>query len=81
MKRLRKKINDEKTEFCIFSRDQSVLDQELEVKMTNTKLKRTRSPKLLRVILDEKVTFHEHVQMVELKAQKSDISIEYTWKD
>ena len=49
-------------------RDQRILD--IETRMANTLLKRTRKPKLLGVILDEKLTFHEHVKAVEMNAQK-----------
>ncbi|MEW8546772.1 MAG: reverse transcriptase family protein, partial [Candidatus Thiodiazotropha sp.] len=70
VKRWRMKLNISKTEYCIFSRDQTILDQQTEIRMANTILKRTRNPKLLGVILDERLTFQDHVKMVEHKAQK-----------
>ncbi|MEW8548699.1 MAG: reverse transcriptase family protein, partial [Candidatus Thiodiazotropha sp.] len=70
VKKWRMKLNIQKTEYCIFSKDQRVLDLDTEIKMANTPLKRTRAPKLLGVVLDEKLTFQEHVKTVEMKAQK-----------
>ena len=47
-----------------------MLDLNIEIKMDNFILKRTRKPKLLGVTLDEKLTFQDHVKAVEIKAQK-----------
>ena len=70
VKKWRMKLNILKTEYCIFSKEQSMLDLDIEIKIDNTNLKRTRKPKLLGVTLDEKLTFQEHVKIVERKAQK-----------
>ena len=70
VRKWRMKLNVQKTEFCIFSKDQQILDMDIGMKMANTKLKRTRDPKLLGVILDEKLTYQEHIKAVEVKAQK-----------
>ena len=40
------------------------------IRMANTLLKRTRKPQLLLMILDEQLTFHEHVKATEMKAHK-----------
>ena len=56
--------------YCIFSKDPEILDIDIEVRMADTILKRTRTPKLLGVVLDEKLTFQEHIKTVEVKAQK-----------
>ena len=70
VKKWRLKLNILKTEYCIFSKDQRILELDIELRMANTILKRTRTPKLLGVTLDERLTFQEHVKTVELKAQK-----------
>ena len=70
VKKWRMKLNVIKTEYCVFSKDQSMLDLNIEIKMDNFILKRTRKPKLLGVTLDEKLTFQDHVKAVEIKAQK-----------
>ena len=70
VKKWRMKLNVIKTEYCVFSKDQSMLDLNIEIKMDNFILKRTRKPKLLGVTLDEKLTFQDHVEAVEIKAQK-----------
>ena len=64
------KLNVIKTEYCEFLKHQSTLDLNIEILIENTILKRTRNPKLLGVTLDEKMTFQDHVNAVELKAQK-----------
>ena len=64
-----------------FPKTQTVLDQQTEIKMAETLLKRNRKPKLLGVILDEKLTFQDHVKSVEVKVQKNAISFKNTWKD
>ena len=70
VKKWRLKWNIRKTEYCFFSNDQRILELDIELRMANTILKRTRTPKLLGVTLDERLTFQEHVKTVELKAQK-----------
>ena len=70
LKKWRMKINIDKTEYCIFSKDPEILDMDIEIRKTDTILKRTRTPKLLGVVLDEKLTFQEHNKTVEVKAQK-----------
>ena len=71
VKKWRMKLNIQKTEFCIFSKDQEMLDKDIELRMANKSLKRTGAPKLLGVILDEKLTYQEHIKTVERKAQKA----------
>ena len=63
VKKWRMKLNVIKTEYCVFSKDRSMLDLNAEIKMDNTILKRTRKPKLLGVTLDEKLTFQDHVKL------------------
>ena len=70
VKKWRMKLNIQKTEFCIFSKDQEILDMDIEMRMADKNLKRTRTPKLLGVILDERLTYQEHVKSVEMNAQK-----------
>ena len=53
-------------------------DEELSnitVKMDGKDIKRTDSPKLLGVILDEKLNFHKHIDAVERKATKAAASL------
>ncbi|MEW8544656.1 MAG: reverse transcriptase domain-containing protein [Candidatus Thiodiazotropha sp.] len=71
VRKWRMKVNVDKTEYCIFSREQTVLNGSCDIKMTNQVLKRSRSPKLLGVTFDEKLTFSEHIKNVELRAQKT----------
>ena len=70
LKKWRMKVNIDKTEYCIFSKDPEILDMDIEIRMADTILKRTRTPKLLGVVLDEKLTFQEQIKTVEVKAQK-----------
>ena len=70
LKKWKMKINIDKTEYCIFSKDPEILDMDIEIRMAETILKRTRTPKLLGVVLDEKLTFQENIKTVEVKAQK-----------
>ena len=74
-KKWRMKLNLEKTEFCIFSRKTDEEMSNVTVKMDGKDIKRTDSPKLLGVILDEKLNFHIHVDAVERKATKAAASL------
>ena len=71
VRKWRMKVNIDKTEYCIFSRDQTVLNRTCEIKMTNKILKRSKNPKLLGVTFDERLTFSEHIKNLELKTQKT----------
>ena len=66
-KKWRMKLNIEKktTEFCIFARKTEEELSNINVKMDGKDIKRTDSPKLLGVILDEKLNFHKHIDAVE----------------
>ena len=44
LKKWRMKINIDKTEYCIFSKDPEILDMDIEIRMADTILKRTRTP-------------------------------------
>ena len=70
VRKWRMKVNIDKTEYCIFSRDQTVLNRTCEIKMTNKILKRSKIPKLLGVTFDERLTFSEHIQNLESKPRK-----------
>ena len=57
-----------KQSIAYFQRTKKKLDMDIEIRMADTILKRTRTPKLLGVVLDEKLTFQENIK--EVKAQK-----------
>lgn len=70
-KKWRMKINVEKTEYCIFSRKIEERDTELEIKLNGKAVKKSCSPKLLGVVLDNKLNFQAHIEGVERKALKA----------
>ena len=70
VKKWRMKVNIDKTEFCIFSRSSDVLQHPFQMIDNGKEIRRNRKPKLLGVILDEQLNFHEHVKLVEMKAHK-----------
>ena len=70
-KKWRMKLNIETTEFCIFSRKTEEEMSNITVKMDGKDIKRADSPKLLGVMLDEKLNFHKPIDAVERKATKA----------
>jgi len=69
-KKWRMKLNVDKTECCLF-RKNTKEDQNISFTIKGQSLKRVHNTKLLGVILDEKLTFNEHIQQIEAKAAKA----------
>ena len=68
----RMKINIEKTEICLFTKQPDTADGERpEVTLQEKKIKYNPTPKLLGVILDETLNFQSHISKVEQKANKA----------
>ncbi len=63
-------INADKTEYCIFSRAKQHPGQ-LTLNLNNTNLKYNATPKILGVTLDEKLSYHRHIENLERKTGKS----------
>ena len=74
-KKWRMKLNIEKTEFCLFNRKMDNEISSITIKMDGKDVKRTDSPKLLGVILDEKLSFQKHIDAIERKATKAAASL------
>ena len=74
-KKWRMKLNIEKTEFCLFNRKMDNEVSSITIKMDGKDVKRTDSPKLLGVILDEKLSFQKHIDAIERKATKAAASL------
>ena len=62
-----------KTEFCLFSIDNKVLDEVRAFRfcIDGQELKYNPTPKILGVTLDEKLKFETHIELVEQKALRS----------
>ncbi|XP_071160776.1 uncharacterized protein [Mytilus edulis] len=69
-KKWRININTNKTEYCIFSRNKKHPGT-VNLVLGNQPIKYNPNPKLLGVTLDEKLTFSEHINIIEKKAGKS----------
>ncbi|VDI38795.1 Hypothetical predicted protein [Mytilus galloprovincialis] len=69
-KKWRININTNKTEYCIFSRNKKHPGT-VHLVLGNQPIKYNPNPKLLGVTLDEKLTFSEHINIIEKKAGKS----------
>ena len=72
-KKWRLKLSIVKTEFCIFSLDNQVLDEarKYNFDIEGQVVKYNPKPKLLGITLDEKMTFEPHIELVERKALRS----------
>ncbi|MEW8548387.1 MAG: reverse transcriptase domain-containing protein [Candidatus Thiodiazotropha sp.] len=72
-KKWRLKLSMAKTEFCLFSMDNKVIEEARSFKFSvaGQTLKYNPNPKLLGVTLDEKLKFDLHIENVERKALKS----------
>ena len=68
VKKRRMKIIIQKN--CIFSRKAEILQYPFQMIENGKEIRRNRKPKLLGVILDEQLKYHEHVKYVERKAHK-----------
>ena len=58
-------IAPEKTDVLIFTPGgggEEIKDDEVDVKMGGMKLKRVKSKKILGLVVDDKLTFHEHIK-------------------
>ena len=57
-------IAPEKTDVLIFTPDggEEIKDDEVDVKMGEMKLKRVKSKKILGLVVDDKLTFHDHIK-------------------
>lgn len=66
----RMKISRDKTEFCVFSREKQ--DKEtIKLRIDNQQLKYHKNPKVLGMILDEQLTFNEHLEYSTKRAKRS----------
>ena len=72
-KKWRLKLSMLKTEFCLFSLENEVLEEARVFRfcVDGQQLNYNPNPKLLGVILDEKLKFESHIEAVELKATRS----------
>ena len=71
IKKWRMKVNLNKTEFCVFSRATQILEGDVSLTVSNIHLRRSSNPKLLGVVLDEKLQFTQHIRYVQKRALKS----------
>ena len=57
-------IAPEKTDIMIFKPGvgDEIKDEEIDVKMGGIKLKRAMSKKILGIVVDDKLSFHEHIK-------------------
>ena len=69
----RLKLSIVKTEFCMFSLDNQVLEEARKYKFVieQQDVKYNSNPKILGVTLDEKLKFEKHIELVERKALRS----------
>ncbi|MEW8545279.1 MAG: reverse transcriptase domain-containing protein, partial [Candidatus Thiodiazotropha sp.] len=69
----RLKLSIVKTEFCMFSLDNQVLEEarDFNFVIADQVVKYNSNPKLLGVTLDEKLKFEKHIEQVERKALRS----------
>ena len=66
------KINIEKTEICLFTKESETTDKtELEISLNQQKIKYNSTPNILGVFLDESLSFQPHVSKVEQKVNKA----------
>ena len=67
------KLSIVKTEFCMFSLDNQVLEEARKYKsvIEQQDVKYNSNPKILGVTLDEKLKFEKHIELVERKALRS----------
>ena len=65
------KISFGKTEFCVFSLDESEMSKETGLNVQGKVIKYNPKPKLLGVILDEMLKFDSYIENVKRKAYKS----------
>ena len=68
----RMKINIRKTEICLFTKQPEQAERTRpEVKLQEKKINYNPTPKLLGVVLDETLNFHNHISKVERKANRA----------
>ena len=72
-KKWRLKLSMVKTEFCLFSLDNGILEEARTFKfcVEGQELKYNQNPKILGVTLDEKLKFENHIEIIERKASRS----------
>lgn len=62
-------LNTDKSNYLIFSNKKSIPD--LNIKIDNTNIERVKSIKFLGVIIDEKISFAEHIQQTKTKISRA----------
>ena len=68
----RMKINIEKTEICLFTKETDTpAKDEIKVTINQEEIKYNKTPKILGVTLDESLNFQSHISKVEQKANKA----------
>ncbi|XP_053392258.1 uncharacterized protein LOC128554947 [Mercenaria mercenaria] len=66
----RMKLNAGKTEYCMFSKDPDNTP-DIHLELNGLRLTRVKQSKVLGVVLDEKLTFNQHVQYTETKVLRA----------
>lgn len=69
----RMKVSVEKTELCVFSLKNEVLEEirSVDVTVDSKQIKYNSCPKILGVTLDERLRFDKHIELIERKAYRS----------
>ena len=63
-------MNIEKTEYCVFSRTGMIKDN-ISISLNRKSLEYNPTPKILGLILDEKLTFSSHINILEQKVSRT----------
>ena len=63
-------LNINKTSYMVISNKTSIKQSEFDIKIENTSINRTSVTKILGILLDDQLSFKQHVQSVTLKVSK-----------